>query len=411
MPWRRRAFRGSDCARALSVGDLREIARRRLPNFVFEYIEGGAEDEATLRQNRAALEALRFVPRTLVDTTARNQHIELFGRRSEAPVIIAPTGGNGLIQFRGDIALARAAARFGIPFCLSTLSAVRLEEVAAEVRGRLWMQLYVMEDRRLTEDIVARAQAAGYEALLFTTDANIAGAREWDRRNFRRPGRLNARNLIDMLRHLRWLRGLLLHGVPRFENLASFLPPADVTALSAGAVIPKLIRPSISWDSVKWLRRIWPGKLLVKGVLSVADADQAARCGCDGIVLTNHGGRQLDYCVSPMETLPQIAEAVADRMTVLIDGGFRRGTDVIKALALGAHGVLVGRATLYGLVAAGEQGVQRALEILTGEIDRTLGLLGCCSIGELGPHLLWGVHGSATAPSAGPRPGADSSAV
>lgn len=301
-----------------------------------------------------------------------------------------------MVHFRGDIALARAAARFGIPFCLSMLSTVSIEQVAAEAAGRLWMQLYVMEDRKVTEDIVARAHAAGYEALLFTTDANIAGSREWDRRNFRRPGRPTARNLIDMLCHVRWLYGVLAHGLPRLENFASFLPAADVTALGASTIVPKLFQPSISWEAVRWLRRIWPGRLLVKGVLSVADAERAAQCGCDGIVLTNHGGRQLDYCISPMEVLPEIAEAVGQRMTVIIDGGFRRGTDVIKALALGARGVMLGRATLYGLIAAGERGAHRALEILTGEIDRTLGLLGCCSIDELGPHLLRGVPGSAT---------------
>jgi (S)-mandelate dehydrogenase len=339
------------------------------------------------------LEALRFVPRTLVDTTKRHQHIELFGRRSEAPLVIAPTGGNGMVHFRGDVALARAAARFGIPFCLSMNSTMSLEQVAALGGGRLWMQLYVMENRKVTEDIVARAHEAGYEALVFTTDANIAGSREWDRRNFRRPGRPTVRNLIDALRHLRWLYGMLVHGVPRLENFASFLPASDVTALGASTTLPKLFRPSISWDAVRWLRRIWRGRLLVKGVLSVDDAIRAAQCGCDGIVVTNHGGRQLDYCVSPMEVLPEITEAVADRMEVIIDSGFRRGTDVIKAVALGARGVMVGRAMLYGLIAAGEQGVQRAIEILTGEIDRTLGLLGCCSIDELGPHLLRGMPG------------------
>jgi len=392
MPWRRRPFRGSDCARALNINDLREIARRRLPNFIFEYIEGGAEDEATLRRNRLALEALRFVPRTLVDTRKRHQHIELFGRKCEAPLIIAPTGGNGMISFQGDLALARAAASLGIPFCLSMLSTVSLEQVAAEAPGRLWMQLYVMEDRELTEHIVSRAHAAGYEALVFTTDANIAGSREWDRRNFRRPGRPTARNVADALLHLRWLYGVLMHGVPRLENFASYLPAADVTALGASTIVPKLFQPSISWDDVRRLRRIWPGRLLVKGVLSAADAHRAVQCGCDGIVLTNHGGRQLDYCVSPIEVLQEIVECVAQRMTVVIDGGFRRGTDVIKALALGAHGVMLGRATLYGLIAAGEQGARRALEILTGEIDRTLGLLGCCSIDELGPHMLRGAH-------------------
>ncbi len=389
MPWRRRPFRGCDLARAINIADLREIARRKVPNFIFEYVEGGAEDEASVRHNRAALEALRFVPRTLVDTTARHQRIELFGRECPAPLIVAPTGGNGMIHPLGDLALARAAASAGVPFCLSTVSTVRLERLATEVGGRLWMQLYVMDDRKVAEDIVTRAAAAGFEALVFTTDANVFGSREWDRRNYRRPGKPTARNILDALRHPRWLYEVLLRdGVPKFENIASFLPAGGATALGGSTVIPKLFGPSITWDDVRWLRRIWRGKLLVKGVMSVEDARRAAELGCDGIVLTNHGGRQLDYCVSPIEVLPEIAQAVGGQLTVLVDGGFRRGSDVIKALALGARGVMLGRATLYGLTAAGERGARRALEIVTTEIDRTLGQLGCRSVADLGPHLL-----------------------
>jgi (S)-mandelate dehydrogenase len=389
MPWKRRPFRGSDLTRAINIGDLREIARRKVPNFIFEYIEGGAEDEATLKRNRAALEALHFVPQTLVDTSARHQRIELFGRESAAPLIIAPTGGNGMVFPEGDLALARAAASLGIPFCLSTVSTVRLERVAAEAGGRLWMQLYVMRDRKVAEHIVARAAAAGYEALVFTTDANVFGAREWDVRNYRRPGKPTFANLFDALRHPRWLFEVLIkRGVPQFENFSESLPPGSASALGGSTVIPKIFAPSLSWDDIGWLRGVWHGKLLVKGVLSLADAERAAALGCDGIVLTNHGGRQLDYCVSAIDVLPEIARAVGRRTTLIVDGGFRRGSDVIKALALGAHGVMIGRATLYGLTAAGEAGVRRALEILTSGIDRTLGQLGCRSLAELGPHLL-----------------------
>ncbi|MGH8226794.1 MAG: alpha-hydroxy acid oxidase [Steroidobacteraceae bacterium] len=389
MPWKRRPFRGTNPARALNIADLREIARRKVPNFVFEYIEGGAEDEASLRHNRASLEALRFVPRTLVDTTGRHCRVELFGRESRAPLVVGPTGGNGLIRPQGDIALARAAASAGVPFCLSTVATVRLERIAAEAGGRLWMQLYVMQNRKVAEDIVARASAAGYEALVFTTDANVFGSREWDRRNYRQPGKPTLRNLGNALRHPRWLYEVLVRsGVPRFENFESFLPGGRATALGGSTVIPRLFGPSITWNDVEWLRRIWRGKLLVKGVLAVGDAERAADLGCDGIVLTNHGGRQLDYCVSAIEALPEIAAAVGQRMTLIVDGGFRRGSEVLKALALGAHSVILGRAPLYGLTAAGERGARRALEILTDEIDRTLGQLGCRSIGDLGPHLL-----------------------
>jgi (S)-mandelate dehydrogenase len=391
MPWRRRPFRGTDLTRVLNIADLREIASRKVPNFVFEYVEGGAEDEATLRHNRAALEALRFVPQTLVDTSARHQRTELFGRECPAPLIMAPTGGNGMASPQGDLALARAAASVGIPFCLSTVSTVRLERVAAEVGGRLWMQLYVMRDRKVAEDIVARAAAAGYEALVFTTDANVFGAREWDVRNYRRPGKPTFRNVLSAVRHPAWLfRVLIQHGVPRFENFLSALPPGAGSALGGSTIIPKLFEPSLTWDDVKWLRAIWHGKLLVKGVLSVSDAERAVEAGCDGIILTNHGGRQLDYCVSGVDVLPEIAAAVGQRTALIVDGGFRRGSDVIKALALGAHSVMIARATLYGLLAAGERGARRALEILMSEIDRTLGQLGCRTVRDLGPHLLRG---------------------
>jgi (S)-mandelate dehydrogenase len=251
------------------------------------------------------------------------------------------------------------------------------------------MQLYVMRDRRPAENIVRRAAAAGYEALVFTTDANVFGYREWDRRNYVRPGKLKFRNKLDVLRHPAWLYDVILrHGMPSFVNFSEFLPPGAASAVGGSTVIPTLFGPTITWQDIDWLRSLWKGKLLIRGVLSVRDAERAASLGCDGIVLTNHGGRQLDSCVAPIEVLPDIVAAVGKRLTVIIDSGFRRGTDIVKALALGAHAVMLGRATLYGLAAAGEPGVQRALEILTAEIDRTLGHLGVNSVSELGPHLL-----------------------
>ena len=396
MPYRRHLYRGSDLARALTIADLRAIASRRVPSFVFEYVEGGAEDETALRHNRAALERLHLVPRTLVDTSARHQRVSLFGRESAAPLILAPTGGNGMLYPRGDIALARAAAACGIPFCLSTVSTVRLEAVAEQAGGRLWMQLYVMHNRKVAEDIMARAAAAGYEALVLTTDANVFGHREWDKRNYRRPGRPTWRNLVNLARHPRWVYEVLVRdGAPSFVNFADFLPPGAAGALGGSTVIPPLFSCRLSWEDIAWLRGCWPGRLLIKGVLSVADAERAAALGCDGIVLTNHGGRQLDACVAPIEVLPAIARAVGQRLTVLIDSGYRRGSDVLKALALGAQAVMIGRATLYGLAAGGEPGVRRALEILTSEIDRTLGHLGCRSPAELDPSFIYGAGDAA----------------
>ena len=389
MPWRRRPFRDTSLSRALNIGHLRDIASRSVPNFVFEYVEGGSEDEATLRCNRSAFESYRFVPHTLVDTTTRHHRSQLFGSEIKAPLVIAPTGMNGILRKDGDLHLARAAAAAGIPFCLSTVSTVKLERIASEAGGRLWMQLYVMKNRKVAENIVSRAHAAGYEALVFTTDANVFGYREWDRRNYLRPGRPTFRNALDMFRHPRWLRDVMLSsGIPQFVNFAEFLPPGGASAIGGSTIIPTLFSPNITWDDIAWLRGMWDRKLLIKGVLSVADAERAASLGCDGIILTNHGGRQLDSCVAPFEMVPEIVAAVGDRMTIIADSGFRRGSDVVKAVALGADAVMIGRATLYGLAAGGEPGVRRALEILIGEIDRVLGQLGIRSLDELGPHLL-----------------------
>ena len=385
MPWKRRPFTGGTLARARNIADLRELARRRVPGFAFEYVEGGAEDESSLRRNRSSFEHLQLLPRTLIDSSRRQLRTTILGTPAEAPLIIAPTGLNNMLHPEGDLALARAAARRGIPFTLSSLSTTRLEDVAARAGGRLWLQLYVLKDRAIARDLMQRAAAAGYEALLFTTDANVFGSREWDQRNFSVPGRPTLRAALDTLRHPGWLLDLLRNGVPRFRNVESFLPPGKASAVGGSTVLPGLFEATITWDDIAWIRQFWRGKLLVKGVLSAGDAERALALGCDGVVLSNHGGRQLDYCVAAIDVLPEVAAAIGGRMPILIDGGVRRGTDVIKALALGAQGVMLGRATLYGLAAGGEAGVARALEMLCTEADRTLGLLGCNSVSELGP--------------------------
>jgi (S)-mandelate dehydrogenase len=389
MSWRRRLSGCRDLERALNISDLRDIARHRIPSFVFEYMEGGAEDEATLRGNREALEALRFVPQTLIDTAERHQRITLFGREMAAPFLIAPTGGNGMLRANGDLSLARAAANLGVPFTLSTVSTTRLEDIAASAGGRLWMQLYVMHNRAVAEDIMRRADAAGYEALVFTSDANVFGNREWDRRNYRAPGKPNLRTMLDMVRHPSWLYEVLIRdGMPQFRNLEAFLPPGGARAVGGSTILPPMFGANITWNDITWIRNFWPRKLLIKGVLSVADAKRAADLGCDGIILTNHGGRQLDHCVAPIDVLPEIAQAVGQRMAIIVDSGFRRGTDIVKALSLGANAVMIARATLYGLIAGGEPGARLALSMLTTEIHRVLGQLGCRSVSELGPHLL-----------------------
>jgi (S)-mandelate dehydrogenase len=386
MAWQRRPFRGTNIARALNVADLREIARRRIPRFIFEYVDAGAEDEVTLRGNRLAFERLRLLPQTLIDTAARHQRTQILGGAALSPMVIAPTGFNGMVYPQGDLVLARVAARFGIPFALSTVSTVRLEEVAKRAGGRLWMQLYVMKDRAIARDIMQRAAGCGYEALIFTTDANVFGNREWDQRGYRSPGKPTLRTVLGTLRHPHWFANVMIrHGTPRFRNLESFLPPGAVTALGGSTVIPRLFDATLSWDDITWIRQQWRGKLLIKGILSAADAARAASLGCDGIVISNHGGRQLDSCVAPLDVLPEIVAAVGARLAILLDSGVRRGTDIAKALALGAQAVMLGRATLYGLAAGGEAGVERALSILSTELDRVLGQLGCNGVTELKP--------------------------
>ena len=388
MPWKRRAFTRGDIRRALNIADLREIARRRVPGFVFEYVEGGAEDEATIKGNRSALERLRLLPDTLIDCSRRHLRSTLFGRSVQAPLVIGPTGLNGLLYPDGDVLLARAAAKLGIPFTLSTVSTTRLEEVAARAGGRLWMQLYVVKDRAVARELMQRAGASGYEALVFTIDANVFGNREWDRRGYRSPGKPTLSSQLDALRHPRWLwRVMIRNGMPRFRNLEAFLPP-DLTPMGASTVIPQLFDATICWEDIAWMREHWRGKLLLKGVLSAADAEKALALGLDGIVVSNHGGRQLDYCVAPIDMLPEITAAVGTRLQVIVDSGFRRGTDVVKALALGAQAVMLGRATLYGLIAGGQPGIERALEILSFELDKTLGLLGCNSVADLAPRFV-----------------------
>ncbi len=384
----RRLYTGKALHRALSIDELRGIARRAVPNFAFEYVEGGAEDERALHWNREALDAIRLIPNTLVDTSKRHQRITLFGEESSSPLIIGPTGLNGMLRYHGDAAIARAAAKAGIPFTLSTVSNMRLEDVAENAGGRQWMQLYVLKDRAASRDIVSRAERAGYEALVVTTDANVFGYREWDRRNYRAPGKLTLRSMIDVARHPRWMLDVLSHGVPWFDNIVDFLPPEAKSARTGVAYFHKLFTPDISWDDIAWLREAWPRKLLIKGVMNVSDAQRAAAAGCDGIILTNHGGRQLDVCVAPIEVLPGIKHVVGNRMTIIVDSGFRRGSDVVKAMALGADAVMIGRAVLYGLAAGGEAGVSRAIEILTDEIDRSLGQLGCRTLVEVQPGMI-----------------------
>jgi len=371
---------------AYDVADLRELARRRLPRGVFEFFDRGNGDETALVENRAAFDRIKLEPRMLVDTSRRAQDISLFGRRHAMPIAIAPTGSAGLAWHEGEVALARAAAKAGIPFALATGSMTSLERVAAEAGGTLWFQVYMWPDRSLSHRLVERANAAGYQALIVTVDTPVPPGREYNLRNgMTVPFRFTRRNVTDVLAHPRWLatvlmRYLLTTGMPRYENYPTEMK-ARITAAPMGRSM--MVTDSLTWDDLRALRKLWPHTLMVKGILRAADAVLAADCGADAVIVSNHGGRAVDSTRAPIAVLPEVVEAAGRRLTVLVDSGFRRGADVVKALALGAKAVLIGRATLYGTAVAGETGAARAIEIYRDEIDRLLALIGCPGVAAL----------------------------
>jgi (S)-mandelate dehydrogenase len=360
-----------------AVKDYRELARRRLSRFAFDYLDGGAEDGATLARNRSAFGALQFRPRALQDVAEVDTGIDLYGRPQRLPWLVGPTGLNGLYAPRAEEAMAVAARDAGVPFVLSTASTSLLEDVRAASDGELWLQLYVQRDRRIAENLMARACAAGFHALMLTVDTMVHGKRDHDIRNgFRLPVPWTPRLMADLLAHPRWCwRMLRQGGSPQLVNLARS------AGLGAGldaqaAVLSRQMDLSLTWEDLQWVRRHWSGPVIVKGLLSVADARLAADHGVDGVVVSNHGGRQLEGAPSAWEQLPAIVDAVGHRLTVLADGGVRRGSDVAKALALGARAVLLGRAPLYGLAARGAPGVAEVLALLQAEFETTLRLLG-----------------------------------
>lgn len=367
------------------------MAHRFLPGFALGYLEGGAEEEQTLARNIAALAAWRFVPRALVDVSQRNAATTLFGRAMPLPIVIAPTGLNGLFRAGADRLLAEAAHEAGIPFTQSTMSNMAMEDVRAGLHGlRHWWQLYVFGPRPAQERLIARAEQAGCEALVVTTDAQIYGNRAWARHHFTSPGHLTWRALLDAARHPRWAAATMLRrrGLPVFENIIEFVPKDQRGFYDSAFWVRGQMDKGLDWDDIARIRALWPRRLLIKGLLHPRDVVRAAELGADGVVLSNHGGRQLDSTIAGLESLPEARRLVGDRLVILVDGGIRRGADVLKALALGADAVMVGRAMLYGVAAAGRAGVARSIEILQDDVDRTLGLLGVPSAAQLCPELL-----------------------
>jgi (S)-mandelate dehydrogenase len=370
-------------AKPVNVEDYRVLAQRRLPKIIFDYLEGGADDETGLKHNHEVFERYRLMPRRLVDVSKRDSGIDLFGKRHASPFMIGPTGLNGALWPKGDILLARAAERAGIPFVLSTASNASIEDVAAASTGELWFQLYIVQ-RKLAEQMVRRADAAGYSTLVLTTDVGVNGNRERDpRNNFGLPMHYTPRLIYDGVTHPWWSLGFMLHGMPQLGNFVT-ADSSDVEIQAA--VMSRQMDASFSWDDFSWLRKLWPRKLLVKGIMRPDDAERCIAAGADGVILSNHGGRQLDAAVSPLDVLAESRARIS--APILIDSGYRRGTDIVKALALGANAVLLGRATLYGLAAAGEAGVDHVLRLLKEEVDRTLAQIGCPSVSQLSPDYL-----------------------
>ncbi len=359
-----------------NIEDLRQIARRRIPRAIYDYVERGSYDERTLASNRDDLNAIRLRQRVLIDVSEVSLGSTMLGEKVSMPIALAPTGLMGLVHGDGEMLAARAAEAAGTRFCQSTMSICTIEDVRSVVTQPFWFQLYVFRDRGFSESIIARARAANCSALFVTVDLPMRGQRHADLKNgLTVPPRLTARNALDIATKPGWALGVLLGRRKTFGNVEAYLT-GRVGMTEAGAWSNRNFDRSLSWRDVEWLRGLWPGKLVLKGILDVEDAKTAASAGVDAIVVSNHGGRQLDGARSSIAALPEIASAVGDRLEVLFDGGIRSGLDVLKALGRGAHGCLIGRAYLYGLAANGEAGVRQALDILRAELEVAMTLTG-----------------------------------
>jgi (S)-mandelate dehydrogenase len=381
-----------------NINDLRESARRRLPRGVFEFVDRATEDHIAVRENRSAFEDIKLRHRALVDVSGRSTATTLFGKPMALPMAIAPTGAAGLCWYRGELALAKAAAKAGIPLTLSTASMTAMETIAQEAGGRLWFQLYVWKRRDLSYQIIERAKAAGYEALIVTVDSAVSGNREYNARNgFALPFNASRKFLTDAALHPSWTLGVMgkyltTIGMPKHENYPVEFQ-GTITSGVAGRR-PEMAVDSLNWDDVKKFREMWPGVLMLKGVNRVDDALKAHNYGVDGLIVSNHGGRNMDSAAATIRVLPEIAEAVGDKMTIILDSGVRRGSDIVKALALGAKAVLTGRATLYGTAVGGEDGAAKAIGIIRSEFDKTMAYTGCNRTDEITTDIFFGDHGS-----------------
>jgi L-lactate dehydrogenase (cytochrome) len=370
------------------IEDLRRLARRRVPSAFFDYAEAGSYSEATLRANRADMELIRLRQRVLIDVSKRDAATTLLGEEISLPIALAPVAMTGLEHGNGEILACRAAQDAGVPFTMSTLSICSIEDVATAVRKPFWFQLYVMKDRGFVRSLIERAAAANCSALVVTVDLQVLGQRHIDIKNgLSVPPALKFGNLINMATRPRWVAGVLAGRRWTFGNLDGRVKGMkDVRSLAQW--VSSQFDPTLNWSDIEWIRGIWPGKLVLKGILDLEDARLAASTGADALVVSNHGGRQLDGAPSSISALPRIADAVGHQIEVMFDGGIRSGQDVLRALALGARGCLIGRPYIYGLGAGGEAGVAKAIEIIGRELDVSMALAGLKSVGEIDGHIL-----------------------
>ncbi|MBY8829680.1 alpha-hydroxy acid oxidase [Hephaestia mangrovi] len=385
----RHFYTGSDMSRALSIGDLRARAHKLMPRFVLEYLEGGAEDEASLARERQCYAEWRFIPRQLVDVSRRSLETEILGKPAAMPLAIAPTGLNALFMHQADSALAQAAVGTGVPYIQSTMSNDTMEEVAIAAPGvRHWWQLYVLGGDEIWQELLRRADACGCEALVLTTNSQIFGDREWSSRDRIGGGWPDASSMMDAASHPRWFAGSMAHGMPTFANVIDFVPEGKRGFFESANWIRSQMPKSLSWNHVAKIRDRWKKPFLLKGLLHPDDIRKAIDSGVDGVILGTHGGRQEDWSVAALDVLPEAAEIVRGRIALMMSGGIRRGTDMLKAMALGADAVIAGRAPLYGLCAAGAEGAARALEILHDEATNDMGQMGVARLSDLTPEMM-----------------------
>ncbi|HVT11478.1 MAG TPA: alpha-hydroxy acid oxidase [Fimbriimonadaceae bacterium] len=370
------------------ISDLKAQAQRRLPAVVYTYLEGGGYEEETLRRNREDLRRFALVPRVLHDVTHRNMAVQIAGQKLALPLVLGPVGACGLAYPNGEVEAAKAAKAHGIPFCLSTLSICTLEDVAEAIQEPFWFQLYVTRDRRVTEALVYRARDAGCSMLVMSLDLHVRSQRhEEQKHDLYAPPKIDFRNLWDALTHPRWLLPMLKSRRHTFGNLIGLVKDArSVPEITEW--LEREFDPTVSLRDVEWARKVWPGTLMVKGVLHPEDARQCIAHGADGVIVSNHGGRQVDGAVSTCAILPQVADAVNGAGAVLVDSGIRTGIDVLKMMARGADACLIGRAYMYGLAANGRDGVSKAIDIISKELSQTMGLCGCTDVRSLPFDLL-----------------------